>query len=180
MVELDIMLSLLQTVSIIIGVFYYIMTLQNSNRTQQLALKAQEIAIEHRNTQFFVQLYTSSISEEAIKQVFSEQTWNSFDEWWEIFGPTNNPDAYAKWFKVMVDYEIYGVLLKRGFLDINIIDDAISGGVLMIWDKYRPIIEGIRERMGYPQFQKHQEYLTNEIRKIVNKQHPDYEGKITI
>mgnify|MGYP006959965125 CR=1 FL=1 len=46
MVELSMVLDILQTVSIIIGVFYYIMTLQNSNRTQQLTY-AHEVRDEH-------------------------------------------------------------------------------------------------------------------------------------
>ncbi len=44
----------------------------------------------------------------------------------------------------------------------------------MTWDKYEPIIMGIREKEGWPQFQEYQEYLTGEIRNIVDRQHPDF------
>ena len=42
MVELDTMLNLLQTVSFVVGVFYYIMTLQNSNQNQKHQLETRQ------------------------------------------------------------------------------------------------------------------------------------------
>jgi hypothetical protein len=164
--------------SISLAAFYYISTLRNANRMRELTLKAQELAIESRNTQFFMQLYSSTNDEDAIKMVFTEKKWDSFDEWWEQNGATNNPDIFARWFKMMYTHELFGLMAKRGFLDIEIIDDLMSGGILMIWDRYGPIVEGMREKYGYPQLQEHQEYLVNEIRKIVNKQHPNFQGKI--
>lgn len=179
MVEItyQMVLSTIQTASLVVGIIYYLTIMRNQQRNQELTLKAQEQAIESRNTQFLMQLYSDISDEESIKMIFSDKTWDTFDEWWELYGPTKNPDAFAKWLHAMLTYEIIGVLLKRGFLDIEVIDDLMSGGTLMIWDRYGSIIEGLRERFGYPQLQEHQEYMASEIRKIVNKQHPDYEGR---
>jgi len=103
--------------------------------------------------------------------------WNTFEEWWQKYGPENNIEHYVKWLRAQITYEIYGVMLKRGFLDIELVDDMMSGPVMMYWQVSKPIIEGIRG-MGYPQFQEHFEYLYEEINKIVAKQHPDFEGAL--
>lgn len=159
------------------GFTYYALTVRNAQRTRELTLKAQEQAIESRNTQFLIQMHKEITNEEGIKIVFSDKTWDTFDEWWEMYGPINNPDAFSKWFKMILAHETIGLLLKRDFLDIEVIDDLMSGAILMTWDRYEAIIDGLRERYGYPQLQEHQEYLANEIRKIVKNQHPDFEGK---
>jgi hypothetical protein len=50
----------LQTVGILVGVFYYIMTIKANQRNQELTLKAQEQALETRQTQIFMQIYNQS------------------------------------------------------------------------------------------------------------------------
>jgi len=185
----------LQTVGILVGVYYYIMTIRTNQRNQEISLKnqeltlqsqeltrkAQQMAIESRNAQFFIQLYDSMMDVESLKvswkDMMIERDWSTFEEWWDKYGPENNIDVFIPWMKSMVVFEIFGVLLKRGFLSIELIDDIMSGTVLMMWDVYEPVFMGFRERFGWPQFQEHQEYLTNEIRKVVEQQHPDFEGR---
>ncbi|MBN2335239.1 hypothetical protein JXL21_06730 [Candidatus Bathyarchaeota archaeon] len=171
----------LQTVSIMVGIIYYLMILNNQQKSQKLALVTQENALETRNTQFFLQMYSGLTNEKSLQiiwgEIFKEKTWTNFDEWWDVYGPDSNPEFYAYWFKTMLTYEMYGVLLKRGYLNVDVLDDIMSGAVLMIWDRYGDVIMGFREKYGYPQFQEHQEYLTNELKKTVSQQHPDFKGK---
>jgi hypothetical protein len=170
-VTYQMVLSTLQTAGILVGIFYYIMTLRNQQRSQQLA-------VETRNAQFFMQLFTATTDEKGINLAFTEKTWETFDEWWEQYGIVNNPEAFGHWFKMMYTYEMYGVMVKRGLLDITLVDDLFSGGVLMMWNKYKSVIYGMRKLFGYPQLQEHQEYLANEIQKIVDKQHTNFVGKL--
>ena len=44
----------LQTVGILVGVFYYVLTIRANQRNQELARKAQEQALETRQTQLFM------------------------------------------------------------------------------------------------------------------------------
>ena len=164
-------LSTIQTASLVVGIFYYVMTLRNTG-------KAQKQAIETRNTQFFLQLFSTTMDEAGIAMTMTPKNWDTFDEWWEQNGLTTNPQAFGFWFKQMYGHEMYGLMVRRGFIDVSLVDDLFSGGVLMLWDKYGPIIEELRIRWGYPHLQEHQEYLVNEIRKIVETQHPDYKGTI--
>ena len=173
MIELSTIRDLVAIFGVIAGFSYYVLTVQANQKNQQIQL-------ESRNTQFFMQLYNQMNDEKGIQflwnDILKEKDWTTFDEWWDKYGAVNNPAFFAIWMKLMITYEMYGVLLKRGFLDVEIIDDIMSGAVLMMWDFYGPVILGFREQYGYPQFQEHQEYLTEEIRKMVNKQHPDFKG----
>ena len=178
MASFEFLAVILTGIGLTVSILYYTTVLQNANKTRELQLRAQEQALESRNTQFFIQLYHLQ-TKEGLELVWSEKTWDTFEEWWEQSGPTKNPEAFSKWFMTMLNYEMYGDLVKNGFLDINILDDLMSGGVLLTWDRFEPIIVGLRERYGYPHLQEHQEYLVNEIRKIVERQHPDYTGQYT-
>jgi hypothetical protein len=53
-VETNIVLSLLQTVSIMVGITYYILNIQNNQKNQELALKAQEHATETRQLDIYM------------------------------------------------------------------------------------------------------------------------------
>ena len=170
-ITLPIILQILQTAGILVGIVYYITMMRNQQRNQ-------ELAVETRNAQFFIQLWNSTTEEEDISLVFGEQTWETFEEWWEKYGVVNNPKAFGHWFRVMYIHEMFGVMVRRGLLDISLVDDVFSGGVLMLWNKYKPVVLGMRELFGYPQLQEHQEYLVNEIQKIVDKQHSDFVGKM--
>ena len=83
-------------------------------------------------------------------------------------------EFFKRWFSMMVFFEGIGILVKRKLIDPTIVDDMMSGPILLAGERYELINRGIRERYGYPQWQEWQEYLTGEIRKIVDKQHPDF------
>ena len=161
----------LQTISIIVGISYYLMILRNQQKTQQTS-------IESRNGQFFMNLYNAideDIYKWSMRDTHGTKDWNTYEEWWEKYGPDKNLIEYTGWLKAQATYEVFGVMVKRGFVDIALVDDIMSGTVLMYWEASKPIIMGIR-KTGYPQFQEHFEYLYEEIKKIVEIQHPDYTG----
>jgi hypothetical protein len=97
-----------------------------------------------------------------------------FDDWWERYGPENNMEFFKRWFSMVAYFEGIGILVKRRLIDPAFVDDILSGPILLAWEKHELIHRGIRERYGWPQWQEWQEYLTDEIKKIVDMQHPDF------
>jgi hypothetical protein len=177
MVDFSTILQFIQAAGIIVGVAYYILNIQNNMKNQELALKAQENALESRNTQFFLQLYNLT-SEYGVKLMFSDEVWDSPDEWLKKHGPINDPDGFSKWFMMMNAMEMWGLLVKRGFVELELVDDIMSSGILILWDKYEPVVQRLRELYGAPQLLEYQEFLVNEIRNIVAIQHPDFRGTL--
>ena len=142
-------------------------------------LKAQQQAMENRNTQFLITLHRSMDNEGITmtwKDMIGKKEWSTFEEWWDKFGPENNIEYFSKWLRAQIIYEIYGAIVRRGFIDVGLVDDMMSGPILMYWEVSKPIIYGMREKKGYPQFQEHFEYLAGRIREIVSEQHPDFKG----
>jgi len=78
MVEItyQMVLSTLQTLGILVGIFYYVMTLRNqrknqeiSLRKQELTLKAQEQALETRQAQLFMNIYDRRLNNPHFDEV---------------------------------------------------------------------------------------------------------------
>jgi hypothetical protein len=163
MVDYQTFSVVLTGLSVSLAAIYYALTLRRQQET--------------RNAQFFLQLYQNA-QDQGFLQTISETIWlqevKDFDDWWERYGPENNMEFFKRWFSMMVFFEGVGILVKRKLIDPTIVDDMMSGTILIAWEKYELINRGIRERYGYPQWQEWQEYLTGEIRKIVDKQHPDF------
>jgi hypothetical protein len=58
-----------------------------------------------------------------------------------------------------------GYLLHKGLIDIDTIEYILSGSTKMLWDKLKPIIEGMRKDYDLPELSKWFEYLYNELQK---------------
>ena len=67
MVEItyQMVMSTIQTVSLVVGIIYYITIMRSQQRTREFALNAQEQALETRQTQIFMQIYQQLNSEES-------------------------------------------------------------------------------------------------------------------
>ena len=63
-------------------------------------------------------------------------------------------------------FEGMGLLLHRKLIDISLVDYITggSGGVKMLWDKIKPILEGFSKEYNISTFQ-WTEYLYNELQK---------------
>ena len=60
-------LSTLQTIGLLVGIAYYLIIMRNSQRNQELALKAQEHALETRETQLFMNIFNTYSSGDFIE-----------------------------------------------------------------------------------------------------------------
>jgi len=151
MVELETALSILQTVSIIIGVFYYIM----------------------RQAQVFMALYRQFNDPEFVKRKsrVANFEFTDFEDYDRKFGPQSNSEEFDDHFSVATFYEGIGILIKRGLIDPGLIDDMMSDSVLTFWVKYRDVFYGIRRKYNQPTAAEHIEYLYESILKIVREQH---------
>jgi hypothetical protein len=165
-------LASLQAVSYImgsLGVFvaavYYISTLRNNQRTQQLQL-------DTRQAQLFMQIYSQSHNDpsflDALRKVMSLQ-WSTFEEYRNLLKHDENARATQR---VGSFYEGLGVLVKENFVDIRLVALLMTIMTRTWWEKYKPIIEEGRRQTGYPRWLSESEYLYNELMKYI-KEHPE-------
>jgi hypothetical protein len=134
----------------IIALTYYALQIRNQNKTRQ--------------AQLFMELYATYRNPEFRKlwhRVLSRE-FKDYQEWQEKY---MNPDDLADHTTVQAFLEGVGVLLKRGFIDIEMVDDLLSIVVRLYWEKYGSIVQGSREMLGEPKLMADTEYLYREIRK---------------
>ena len=147
------------------SILYYTITLGNANKTQKLAL-------ENRQAQLFMQLWSKASTKEGIEssRILSEANWTSYEEWLEKY--KKDPE-YDKALSGMVTYmEGLGVFVKEDLVDIKLMALLMAGGMRMSWEKHRDIIYEERKRLNYPRYASEWEYFYNELMKYM-EEHPE-------
>lgn len=152
--------------SVSLAAFYYMSTLRNAQRTQQLQL-------ETRQAQLFMQIYgqwnTMEFGLQYEKSMRME--WTDFDDFNGKY--LGDIETYTGWRMMARFFEGIGVLVKRGLIDVTLVDDLMSGEAMRYWEMFKPLIEETRERLDWPQALEWVEYLYDQIRPIVEEQHPE-------
>jgi hypothetical protein len=67
----------------------------------------------------------------------------------------------------------FRVLVRRRLIDPSFVNDLISGFIIHYWEKLGPITIETRKRFDWPMYGEQIEYLYNQIKPIVEKQHPE-------
>ena len=155
-------------IGIIVSILYYTNVLGNANKTQQMQL-------ETRQAQLFMQIYdkwTDPEFNEMVNEVIHKE-WKDYDEWYDNTNNwAHNSENTGKNRAVGQYFEGIGVLVKRGLVDVQLVDDMMSGFVLAYWNIQGPYYKEFRKRFNAPAVLEWAEYLYEEVRKVAEKQHP--------
>jgi len=167
MVDLTLVKDVVTIVGVIAGLTYYIMSVRNQNRTRQ--------------AQLFMQVYSKWTDNEFNENYNSimNREWQDFDEWRQKYGRVNNPKENAIDKTVGQYFEGIGILVKKGLIDIELVDDMMSGLILGWWEKNKSRIIEVREYWNAPNILEWAEYLANEVKTTFIKQHPEAKDKYT-
>jgi hypothetical protein len=157
----------LQTVGILVGVFYYVMTIRANQRNQQLQL-------ETRQAQLFMNIYNKWDEDmsNAFYEVMSWE-WTDYDDFMEKYGMVTNRERYTATFSKLVGFhEGIGVLVKEGYLNIRLIALMVAGVTVRFWEKVEPVVLEGRVKENAPRWLSETEYLYNELMKYI-EDHPE-------
>lgn len=161
MVDVQTILNYLALISIPIGVFYHIMTLNNTRKNQQLQL-------ETRQAQLFMNIYDTFSSKQYQKdreRMFMIWEFDDYDDFFNKYGPDSAPDEHAIWDMFCSHFEGIAVLVRRGLIDSELVYDLMYASIIKFWEKYETILLGLRERSG-PKTWEDLEYLYNEMKRL--------------
>ncbi len=167
-------LSTLQTMGLLVGIFYYVITMRNAQKTRELAHKSQDQALETRQAQLFMYMYDRWSGQEFGESRYEIRSWDWDDpeDFWRKYGPENHME-YSKWNSVSGFLEGIGVLIKRGYIDPYLVDDLMSMSAISYWERFGEVITYGRNRYNWPQLWEHCEYLYDQIKQIAEQQHPE-------
>jgi hypothetical protein len=164
-VTYQMVLSTLQTVGILVGIFYYIMTLRNQQKNQ-----------EHSEMTRKIQLLISanqSIIEAGVGTDYSEimdVKWDNYDDFDSKYGLESNPDYFRKRRRMWRIMNVTGLLVRDGLIDVRSYVQYVNRGPLFMWRKFKDIIEETRRRNDYPDYFIGLEHLAGEIEKYQSSQ----------
>ena len=161
MVDYQTISIVLTGIGLMIALTYYALQIRNQNRTRQ--------------AQLFMQIYNrwtdTEFNENFIDVI--NRDWKDYDDWNMKFSEKVNPQATARQRTIGQYFEGVGVLVYRNLIDVNLVDDMMSSLLLNFWEKQKPVIMGLREHYKHPQILEWTEYLYNEVKKVVESQHPE-------
>ena len=163
LVDYSLILQAIQTVGILVGIFYYIMTLRNQNKTRQ--------------AQIYVQIYNKFSDPDFLERYYDAMSFKprDTDEYVKTlesrFGNDNR--KYAELVSVGTTLEGIGVLVKRGFIDPRYIADTMGTLIVEYWEDKEHLFFELRKRWNNPRIYPEIEHLYKVVSEIVYKEHPE-------
>lgn len=156
------MLQIVQTAGILVGIVYYITIMRSSQKTQQLQL-------ETRKAQLYMQLFMRITSEEFMKKSIDllRLEYDDIDEFMEklLSGPDSS--LHAKLFSMFWHIDGLGYMMSQKLIDPEMVYN-FGGGFAQAWHwkKWEPVIVRFRKRRDDPEFLKWFEYTAKEMMRI--------------
>ena len=158
-------LTVLAPLAVTVGVIIVLLQLRNQQRLRQIDT--------------VMRLY-SSFGQEAFLRRFERVTSWSFDTY-EAYRENSTPDDQISLMVVGVFFENMGLLLKRRLAPLDLLDDLLSGPILLAWPKARPIWVGLRAEYNQPSWAEWFEFfydaMVKRMARLNKKQGPRAEGR---
>jgi hypothetical protein len=163
---------LVTAASVTVAAIYYIFTLRMSQNNMKTTL-------ETRQAQLFMDVYNKFSSKEFTDDmnrllIHEAPRYGSYEEFQEKYGYEKNPQYYASLMRMGMTIEGVGVLVKKGLIDVGLVDDLMSFPIMRFWELTSRFWVEYRVRENFPNVWEFVEYLYNEINPIFQKQHPGY------
>ena len=144
MVELSVIRDLVAIFGVIAGFSYYVLTVRNNQKNQTHALESRRLSIymSLRN------IFTNYDFMRRYVNVMYDQQWETVDEYYQKYGPTINPDEYTDFGFLFATFQMAGMLLKEQAVTIDVLYDDMGYVVINLYEKYKPVVDSVRERAG--------------------------------
>ncbi len=154
MVDYQTLSIILTGIGIIVAITYYALTLRNATKTREL--------------QIFMAIVNDLNSQEK-RTAYAEILFTDFsdyEDFWERYAGKPNPQHYGKRSSLWWTYNSIGILLKRGHISMDVVNDLVGLSVMLQWRKWGDIILEHRDRTNWSEYYAGFEYLANELMKI--------------
>jgi hypothetical protein len=132
--DLKELLAVVTPLAVAVGVIIALLQLRNQYRPRQIDT--------------VMRLY-SHFGDDSFVRHFNRVTNWDFQNY-EAYLEKRTEDDYISLTVVTVFFEAMGLLLKRKLAPIDLIDDLLSGPILLAWPKAQPIWVGFRAQYGVP------------------------------
>jgi hypothetical protein len=161
MVDYTALSIVLTGIGIIGAIVYYTLTLRNATKTRQ--------------AQLFMQIYNRFNTREFVEQMnYLRFKWSipQLDDVSEFMTSEEYQEDYNIVASTVYFFEGVGVLVNKGLIDVELVDDLMSGPLTHIWERMLPLTDSIRGVLGSPAGEWY-EFLYDKVKPIRERQHPE-------
>jgi hypothetical protein len=144
--------------SISIASFYYISTLRNTRRNQELQL-------ETRQAQLFTQYALNFNTVDNLRNYIEilNWEWEDYNDFETKYGSDIDTQAWAMRTSLWASFNYIGKLLKEDLISLDLTYNLLSDSAIWQWAKWKDIIEEQRKRYYSSDFMAEWEYLSAEL-----------------
>jgi hypothetical protein len=117
---------------VLVAAIFYVMNLRETtrNRRATYSTNLQQATQNQEWQQRFM---------EVVNMQFTD-----FEDFKKKYDSSASTESYAKRHSVLTTYDILGWQLRKGLIDMDSIPDIQAFGLVLLWHKFKPIIEGYR------------------------------------
>ena len=153
----------LQTVSIMVGIAYYLMILRNQQESQQKTDQARKI-------QTFMQIHqrqNDQKEQETLYMLYNLE-WINFEDYIDKYSAmSGHPEIAGAFDSQLSYYDGIGTMVKENMIDLETVYNIAGRRILMLWFKFETIVKGFRDpKWGIPDYGENLEYLAEEMIRI--------------
>jgi len=158
MVDIPTISIVIATTSVVAGVIYYSFMLRNQAKARQMDL--------------LMRLYLTWGSEDMKKAFgrFMALKIKDYDDFVKNYGPLfpaerERSQAWEDIDRIGWFFNGIGFLVHGKFADTKQVEDLIGYGVIIVWERMKPLVYGWRKQYNIPKSFGWFEYLANEMKK---------------
>ncbi len=155
MIDIQTVLTYLTLISVPVGIFYYMMTLRNTQKTQKLNATYRLLEVYRDQNEYYKWLQVLHLE------------WDDPDDFWEKYSGSTNPEMEAKFGTMFQYYDGLGYLWKEGVIDLRSLAAYFGWGCILMWKRYKPIVESNREH--YLDFCIYWEQLAEALEELIGE-----------
>ena len=148
--------AVVAALGVIVGVVFTVLELRNLVKTRQMGM--------------LMRIYLTWGSEDMKKALgrFMALEIKDYNDFAKKYGLINSPKRSPVWVDIdRIGWFINGIglLVHRKLADIETVDDLFGYGVINIWERMKPLVEGWRKQLNFPKSFGWFEYLYNELKR---------------
>ena len=158
MVDYSTLSIVLTGMGLIIALTYYSLQIRNQNITRQ--------------AQIYMPIYAKFQEKEFMKKyidILNLWEWDTPQEFHEKYGPRANLDSYSDYMNVNTYFTGIGVLVKRGLINKELVNDLMGDIIVRFWERNEDYINYVRELRDWQTLGEHFEYLYGVVKPMVEQ-----------
>jgi hypothetical protein len=155
-VTYQMVLSTLQTASIMLGIIYYLVIMRNNQKTRMIDMVSRRT--EQVNN-FDYQMMVRTVGRASLE-------WSTPEEYYAKYSVEKTPEFSVSRAIIQNNLNNWGFLFKEGIIDEDFIDRLYHPWhIINFWETYGVLLLQEREEAGVPALFSDLEYLYNAIKK---------------